>query len=472
MSINLSYAGTEESRNYDSKILIVEDEVIIALYIQNVLHKNGYPDTNLVSSGQACLDELKKQRVDLILMDISLDGDMDGVETAEIINKSYDIPIIFLTAYSDNDILQKAKLINPYGYIIKPINAKELYAMVETSMYKHKMDNRLKESEQKFRTLFEQSKDAIILCDRKGLIQTINPSMILMLGYSIEEAEGMHIGEIFADREDLDEILSALFEKGFINDYEGRLRRKDDRAVDCSVTVTALRDEENEIKGYQGIIRDIAERKEMELKIMDSVDRERQRIGRDLHDGLGQILTGTGFLCELLIKKLAGQNIGEEANAREIYRLLNEAKEQTRNIARGLSPVNLGEGGFIVSVQQLCLNIEQLFNIRCSLDYDDDFTIKDENKGVNLYYIIMEALNNAVRHGNARNISVEIRMGEDRTILTVADDGSGLAGTRKSGGNGLGFHIMKYRAGLIGATLNIERGSSRGTLVSCVLKNA
>ncbi len=470
--MNSQLINNSSHKTINSRILLVEDEVIIALYIQSVLNKYGYEKTDIVSNADDCLRLLMENDYDLIIMDISIEGDRDGVETAFIINSKYDIPLIFLTAYSDSDMLEKAKRANPYGYIIKPINAKELYAMVEMSIYKHHVDNELKDRELKFRTLFEQSRDGIVLCDRQGIILDVNDSACDLFDAPAGELTGISVGSTFSDEDEVGVIFQSLLERGYINDYEARMKRRDGSTVDCSVTVTVLKNDKNDITGYQGIFRDISERKLVEKKIMDSVDKERQRIGRDLHDGLGQILTGTGFLCELLIKKLAEKDLPEAENAEEIFTLLNEAKEQTRSIARGLSPINIGEeGGFNVSLEQLCINYEKLFNISCQLDYRDQFVPRDDLQALNLYYIIMEAANNAVRHGRASRIVIEIKKKDERFHFLIKDNGIGIKDKNLTTERGLGIHTMRYRAGIIGATIDIDSSNGQGASVACILKD-
>jgi len=454
----------------NSRILIVEDEAIIALDIESVLHSHGYSNTQIVSSGERCIEEIMENNADLVLMDISLDGDLNGIDTAGIIKERYSTPVIFLTAYSEKIVLQKVKEVSPYGYLIKPINARELYAIVETSLHRNSLDIKVRESELKFRTLFEQSRDAIYICDNKGVIKDINQAMVDLLDYSFEEANGMNISKVFVSQEDVDNIVSGLLINSFVEDYEASLMSKTGKRIDCSISLAVMKGLNGEHQDYQGIIRDITEQKQIQKMIMESVEKERQRIGRDLHDGLGQIITGTGFLCELLIKKLTERDIPELSNAQEIYKLLKEAKDHTRNIARGISPMNIREDGLSLSIKQLCLNMEQLFGISCSLSCDEQIIIEDDMTATHLYYIIMEAANNSLRHGKAENINIEIKMDRNRIIVRVKDDGTGMDENDQNRNEGMGFHIMKYRAGLIGATLNIGRADTGGTLVSCMLK--
>ena len=126
------------------KILVVEDESIVAKDIQNSLKKLGYIVPTVVASGEKAIEEVEQTRPDLILMDIMLKGDMSGIEVANIIRERFDIPVIFLTAYADDNTLAKAKLAEPYGYIIKPFKEKELQTTIEMGVYKHEKDSQVK----------------------------------------------------------------------------------------------------------------------------------------------------------------------------------------------------------------------------------------------------------------------------------------------------------------------------------------
>ena len=138
-----------------AKILVVEDERITARNIQNQLKKLGYNVSAIASSGEEAIQKTAETYPDLVLMDIKLEGDMDGIQAAEQIRIRFDIPVIYLTAYADENTLQQAKVTELYSYILKPFRAKELQTNVEIALYKHKMDKELRESEERHRTLFK-----------------------------------------------------------------------------------------------------------------------------------------------------------------------------------------------------------------------------------------------------------------------------------------------------------------------------
>lgn len=171
------------------KILIVEDEAIIAMDIKVCVENNGFEVTNHISRGEDVIAELNANRPDLILMDIKLEGKADGVEIAGIIHENYNIPLIFLTSYSSSQILDRAKKTNPFGYIIKPFNERELINTIEIAFYKHETELKLRESERKYRELSESIQQIILECDLEGKINYLNQPGMQLLGLTHEEFE-------------------------------------------------------------------------------------------------------------------------------------------------------------------------------------------------------------------------------------------------------------------------------------------
>jgi PAS domain S-box-containing protein len=167
-------------------ILIVEDESIVAFNIQNILQNRGYSVPPIAVSGEDAINKIERYNPDLVLMDIVLHGEMDGIDVAEQIRSTHDIPIVYLTAYSDDTTTQRAKMTDPFGYILKPFSDKELYSVVEMALYKHKMERNLRRSEEKYRTLAENAMDGIYIISPSGF-KYVNPAFETVVGYSAGE---------------------------------------------------------------------------------------------------------------------------------------------------------------------------------------------------------------------------------------------------------------------------------------------
>ncbi len=178
------------------RILIVEDEIMIAREIEKLLGNLGYETAEIAGSGVEALEEVKKGNIDLILMDIVIKGEQDGIQTAQIIRKDFDIPVIFLTAYFDDNTRERAKLAEPFGYIIKPVQKRELQIAIEMAFYKHQADTLVIKEREWLYTVIDSIKDGLIAVDTGDKIKFINTQAASLCGYSPEEAAGKEVGDI------------------------------------------------------------------------------------------------------------------------------------------------------------------------------------------------------------------------------------------------------------------------------------
>ncbi len=208
-----------------------------------------------------------------------------------------------------------------------------------------------------------------------------------------------------------------------------------------------------------------------ERKIISISEETQKRIGQELHDDLGQHLTGIAFMSEVLYQKLKGQDGSEKEEASKITALINEAVSKTRQLAQGLYPVELKEGGLHAMLAHFADNVESIYKIRCEFIHEGEGLIDDRHIAINLFRIAQEAVCNAIKHGGASTITLRMAAARDVHLLEVADNGSGIGDwSDLNEKGGLGMHTMQYRASLIGATLNIFPASSGGTVVAVTLR--
>ena len=179
------------------KILVVEDESIVAMDIKHRLESMDYVVPAVASSGEEAVEKVSETLPDLILMDIVLRGEMDGIEAAQIIKDNYNIPVLYLTAYSDEKTLKRAKITGPFGYIIKPFEDRELHSAIEVARYKHEMETKLTASEKWLSTTLESIGEAVITTDEKGYITFMNPIAQKITGWEQDEAIGNSLENIF-----------------------------------------------------------------------------------------------------------------------------------------------------------------------------------------------------------------------------------------------------------------------------------
>jgi PAS domain S-box-containing protein len=216
-----------------------------------------------------------------------------------------------------------------------------------------------------------------------------------------------------------------------------------------------------------GVGFDITERKGLEQAILEISAREQRRIGQDLHDGLGQHLTGIAFMSKVLEEKLSDKSLPEAVEAAQIVKMLNQAIENTRQLARGLHPVAAEPLGLVSALKKWASEVELLFHIGCNFQCDKPLQIHDANLGTHLYRIAQEAVNNAIRHGKSKNIVIRLSGKSGTGMLTIQDDGDGFP-KKQASQPGVGLSIMNYRADMIGGSLKVQPNEGRGITVTCM----
>jgi signal transduction histidine kinase len=215
---------------------------------------------------------------------------------------------------------------------------------------------------------------------------------------------------------------------------------------------------------------EIAERERLERELLEVGEGERRRIGRDLHDSLGQLLTGTALAGQVLHERLAGHAAAEAAEASRMVSLVEEAIELTRSLSRGLDPVEIESGGLAQGLRELAAKTTELTPTRCEYQGASSIAIADNARAIHLYRIAQEAVTNAIKHGHARLIAIRLESDEDSVRLTVHDDGLGIPDPAPRN-QGMGLRVMAHRATVMGGTFEVRRDSPRGTRIICEMPN-
>jgi PAS domain S-box-containing protein len=320
-----------------------------------------------------------------------------------------------------------------------------------------------------YAALVESSDDAIIGKTLEGFITSWNKGAEAIFGFKAEEALGKHISIIIPpDRLSEEQTILTKIRRGeSVEHYETIRRRKDGRAVDISVTISPIREMTGTIVGASKVARDITERRRLENEILKISEREQRRIGNDLHDGLCQELAGIELMCQVLEQKLAVKSKAESKQVGEIALHIREAITHTRSLARGLSPVELETNGFMSALHELAANVQRLSQIECRLECPETVLIRNHLYATHLFRITQEAINNAVRHGQAKRVVVSLKPAGEKIKLAVTDNGIGFSevGNRKRAG--MGLQIMKYRASVVDGDLEVQSSLGKGTTVTC-----
>lgn len=332
---------------------------------------------------------------------------------------------------------------------------------------------RIEEELQKERNVLSAILDTVgalvVVLDPEGRIIRFNRACELATGYLFQEISGEYIWDLFMIPQEVDRF-KATFEglrKGNpLCDYENFwiARNGTRRLISWSSTVLPADDGTISYVIATGI--DITERKRLQKSIVEISEREQRRIGQDLHDGLGQHLTGIAFMSKVQEEKLAEKNLPEAADAAKIVRLVNEAITKTRELARGLLPVVSDAQGLMSALEQYAGEVEDVFKVSCHFQCDPPVLVRDDALATHLFHIAQEAVANSIKHGNSKNIRIQLKASDSRGILSVKDDGRGIPepmGTT----SGMGLHIMHYRAGVVGGALEVKPEHPKGTRVTC-----
>ena len=345
-----------------------------------------------------------------------------------------------------------------------------------------------REAERALRAI-ETTVDGIITIDDRGRIETFNPAAERIFGYAADEVIGENVRMLMPEpyHSEHDGYLRAYHETGRRR-IIGIGREVSGRRKDGSTFPMDLGVSETPTLGrllFTGVIRDISERRALEWELLRVQKEEQRRIGQDLHDGLGQMLTGAVLSARRLARRLRAEagplaGVGEFADeADEIVVDLKEADRYARDLARGLVPVEIEQGGLPAALEVLAAQAGRLLHIVVTFEGSGAPPVEDPNVAVQLYRIAQEAISNAVRHGRARHVAVTVAPDEGGLRLEVCDDGSGWPGGGAPGGaeapsptDGAGLRIMHHRASVLGGVLTFRSTPGGGVCVDCVLPRA
>ena len=306
-----------------ANILIVEDEAVVAADLAGKLERAGYRTIAVASDGEDAIETAKALGPDLVLMDIRLAGSLDGIKAAERIQAFRSIPIVYLTAHSDMATLRRAAATEPFGYILKPFDERDVTTQIEIALYKHQAERRLRESEERYRKLVETAMDSIITFDHAGVIHSCNPATEQMFGYRVEEMVGRNISMLIpawfaqgAEESSADAANRLTRLIGLWRELNGQRRQGDAFPVEIAVSESFSG---GEIR-YTGILRDISERKRTESEL-----RWRAGLLAQTHDAVVVWRMGGGVIYwNHGAEELYGWKVAEAAG-QPIHQLLSTA---------------------------------------------------------------------------------------------------------------------------------------------------
>jgi PAS domain S-box-containing protein len=310
----------------------------------------------------------------------------------------------------------------------------------------------------------------IVVLDPQGRIVRFNRTCEETTGYTFAEVQGKFVWDLFLLPEEVENFKSMFEDTGAAQapgTQETYLLTRDgtSRRITWSSTILAGKNAATSHVIATGI--DITERQRLEKALLEVSAREQRRIGEDLHDGLGQHLTGIAFMSKVLESKLCEKALPESDEAAKIVKLVNEAINKTRELSRGLLPVVSDAHGLMSALTRYAEEMQDLFRISCRFECGAAVLVYDVNMATHLYHIAREAVNNAIKHGKPGHVVIGLSVENGEGTLSVQDDGEGISGIPANHA-GMGLNIMSYRANMIGGSLEVARNFTGGTTVVCL----
>lgn len=312
------------------------------------------------------------------------------------------------------------------------------------------------------------SNDAIYSRRLDGSVLSWNVGAERIFGFTATEIIGRSSAVLLPpDRHDeMRQIMQRIRRGERVAHFETVRQHKSGKQLQIALSVSPIRNYRGEIIGASTIARDITEQRRLESDLVEMEEQSRQRLGRDVHDGLGQQLGGVELLCRTLAERLKRKRVPEAAMAQLLIVQVEQARSMTRALASGLAPVLASPDGLMQALDQLAASTSASQRIKCTFRCDEPLLLDDHNSAVQLYRIAQEAVANAARHSRARQIGLFLSRKGRFAVLQVIDNGRGLP-RQGSQAEGMGLRTMRYRSHLLGAHWKIGPASPRGTIVTC-----
>ena len=438
-------------------ILIVEDDALIAMNLSETLKSYGYVTEIPVATAEEAILRAREHHPDLILMDIQLAGKMSGVEAAGIIRKTEDIPVIYLTAFSDDERLKAAINTAPYAYLIKPVQNQELRTSIEVSLFKHRIDKALRESEERYHAVVSQAMEGIIIYDRgtRAILET-NPAVRSLSGYSKDELLTMNIADLLPGLPAGAGSMTGQATGEQIKLGEMKLLRKNRESFDVECTASVIRNA-GKRAAVCLIAHDVTERKRAEIAFSEANKKLNLMSELTRHDLLNQIMALKGyfqFSKSYIMNQKHAELVQKEE---EIIRILEKQIIFTRDYQ------NMG------IKKPVWQNVAALVNIASSDLSEKTLRIDTGRPDLEIFgdslleKVFFNMIDNALRHGDGQLTSIRFSSQEtdDGLILSCEDDGPGVPADQKElifnrgfGKNtGLGLFLVREILGITGMTI-------------------
>jgi PAS domain S-box-containing protein len=506
-------------------ILVVENEAIVAMDLAAKLRQLGYEVAGTAAEGEAAVALACRLRPHLVLMDIRLEGPMDGIQAAEAIRSQYDVPVVYLTAHSDAATLGRAKLTGPFGYILKPFEERELAIQIEMALYQHQADRRLRQQREWLRVTLTSIGDAVIATDAGLRISFVNPVAESLTGWPAADAVGQPLTSVFriineqTGRPLEEPVTRALRERRVVAlANHAALVTKDGRTVPIEDSAAPILDAAGQVIGavlvfhdvtekrravealrkahddlekrvhertselstaVQSLQAEIVQRKRLEATLRESENQvrffasqcltaqesERKRIAGELHDSISASLAATKFGIERASEEMK-RGHGDPESLKNLATSLTGIINEVRRIMADLRPSILDDLGILAALNWFCREYQKTYS---HISVEKQIGIEEQEVPDSLktpiFRISQEAMNNSSKHSQASLVRLSLQKEDSKILLIIQDNGQGF--NPQTARKGLGLSSVRERAHLSGGDCIIESAEGAGTTVRC-----
>jgi PAS domain S-box-containing protein len=456
-----------------ARLLVVDDDRGVRQLAAKALGREGY-GVAAADSGAAALQWLEHHQADLLLLDLKL-PDLEARDLVARLGRLKRLPpFLIITGQGDERVAVEMMKSGARDYLVKdadfleflPAAVARVLKQIEQERKLAAAEEALRMSEERFRVALKTSPIMVFNQDCQLHYTWIhNPPAGQTARTMLAKTDGQIFSAEDADRLAQIKMRVLLTGEGLRQEVSWTLKGRK-RFYD--LTVEVVRDSVGNTVGITGAAMEITGRKRLEEEVLQISDREQRRIGQDLHDGICQHLAGIELKSQALAQNLEKQGEGRAAPAEEIARHVRDVIVETRSLARGLCPFILESEGLMSALTELAANTQKLFGIRCQFVSDAPPASLSAAIAMHLYRIAQEAVTNAIKHGKAAAIEIQLSGQGDNLVLTISDNGTGF-GASPENAPGMGLRIMQYRAGIIGATLLTQEQSGGGARIVCFL---
>lgn len=485
------------------RVLIVEDEAIVAEDLELAVTNIGYEVVGRAVSADAAVDKALKLNPDLVLMDIVLRGEKNGIDASREIKEKIDIPVIFLTAYSDIELIDRAKSTEPYAYLVKPFQERQLLASIETAIHKSGIEKRLEESEEWLATTLMSIGDAVIATDGDGCVKSMNHVAERLTGWKQEDAAGKPLIDVFKiingeTGEKIENPVMRILKKGVVVELTNQMLMiaKDGAKIPIDDSFAPIKNDKGDVIGTVLAFRDITERKHAEgerehlVKELEAKNSELERFTYTVsHDLRSPLTTIQGFASVLRMDLEKGNTERVEKNLKYIEngvikmaRLLNDTLELSRigRVANPSEDVPFGE----LASEALEQTSEQVKSGGVEISVSADFPVVHVDR-MKLVEVLVNLIENSINYMGEEphpKIDIDYRIDDGETVFFVRDNGIGIDPDmhekvfelfckldRGTKGTGAGLAIVKRIIEVHGGRIWIESEKGKGCRVCATL---